>query len=194
MHIAICIRSALTVTVGCGLSGRNYPHYAIIIVPLLCIITTFCLTTMKTTLGNSNCYCVLIVIALSWRLLVLQAQYSYLAYKPNPQVINVVDIIKSNSTSTDCIAVVGNDSQLYYLSDRRSCSKYHYTLPILDVKGFHIDMQKEYQKELANNKPKLIIIKTGDYPHPPEFIEEILAKNYSKMDYQDKYVDIYKQK
>ena len=191
LHAGIALSFLLSLFIGCGLSGHNFPHYAIIMVPLICIITALCLDYLQQKLDMTSWLLILTVVIFSWRLVLSQANYSYQAFKPDNQVKTMVEFIQNHTYKSDKIAVVGNDSQLYYLSGRKSSSKYHYTFPILNVQKFKVDMTHEYLNDLRTNKPKLLIIKTGDYPQPPDFIREVLAENYKLLPYEDTAVNFY---
>jgi len=191
MHLSIITSLFLTVTVGCGLSGRDSPHYAIIIIPLLGLITSLLLTEIGNYVTLSKVGLLLIAVAFSWRFVEFQLLYSYTAHQKNEQLHNIVNEIKTHSGRNDGISVVGNDSQLYYLSGRRSISRFHYTSPIMTTKIFGEMFIREYLNDINTGKPQLIIIKKNDYHETPKFLKNILKSNYHSIDINDKSVDIY---
>jgi hypothetical protein len=191
LHLSIIVSFILTFVLGCGLSGRNYPHYSIILLPLICLMTGYSLDAAE-RFGVKKWYLILTIAVLSWRLVALQCFYLYSAYKPDQPLNDSVAFIKDNSKPTDYIAVVGNDSQLYYLTGRKSSSIYHYTAPILDNNNRDNGMQKRFIYDLERHRPTLIIIKTADYQTVPNFISGFLSSGYSRLIYQDPSYSFYR--
>ena len=198
VHAGILLSLFLTLFIGCGLSGHPFEHYAIIALPLICIVVAFCLDYLHNKLNLTNWMLVFVVATFSWQLVLLQIKYVKYAFKPDNQLSKIIVFIKNNTNKNDNIAVIGNDSQLYYLSDRKSCSKYHYTWPIFGAEGFDIDLKRfdvdiicEYQIDIRRNMPKLIVLKTSEYLQTPNFISKILAENYKQLSYEDTAVNFY---
>lgn len=191
VHAGIVLSLFLTLFIGCGLSGLNYPHYSIILLPLICLVTTFCFEYLRQKYSVTNWLLLFIVTTFSWRLAALQICNTYNAFKPDERLNALVEFIQKNTDKNDRIAVVGNDSQLYYLSDRKSSSRFHYTSPLFAVTGFKIDIVQQYLDDLHLNSPKLIAIKTVDYPQQPAFIQKFLAEGYELVPFDDSAVNFY---
>lgn len=185
VHAGIILSLFLTLFVGCGLSGLNYPHYSIILLPLICVVAAFCLEYLRQKFSLTGWLLLFIVVIFSWRLAVLQINNTYHAFKPDERLNALVEFIQRNTDKNDRIAVVGNDSQLYYLSGRKSSSRFHYTSPIFAVKGFDIDMVQQYLDDLHHNRPKLIVVKTADYPQQPVLIQNLLTENYELLPFEE---------
>jgi multisubunit Na+/H+ antiporter MnhE subunit len=184
LHAGIVMSLILTLTIGCSLSGRNYPHYAIIALPLICVVTSFCFDHLQRRYGASNWLLIGIVAVFSWRLALAQSENMYQAYKPDKQLENIVLFIQHQTDKNSKIAVIGNDSQLYYLSDRKSSSRFHYTFPILDIHTGDVNISAEYVNDLRLNKPELIVVKTTEYPQLPNFIFNFITENYRPLSYK----------
>ncbi|MBI5444816.1 MAG: hypothetical protein HY900_26835 [Deltaproteobacteria bacterium] len=182
LHAGLASALAVTLVLGCGLSGRDYPHYAIILVPLLCVTTAFVLEHLRQRGKMGRWALVCILASFCWYQAVQQAYWTYVAYRPDEELMRLVSLIKYHSAPTDKIAVVGNDSQLYYLSERQGSSRYHYTYPVADVKGFGIDVWQQYREDLVRNEPRLIIWKTKDYPRLPAALEDLVASRYAALE------------
>jgi hypothetical protein len=78
----------------------------------------------------------------------------------NPGVKNLLTFIKENSRETDKITVAGNDCWIYILSGRESISKYAYQFPIITVNGYGPEIAEKYINDIANGKPRIIIIRS----------------------------------
>ena len=178
VHAGIVLSLFLTLFIGCSLSGLNYPHYSIILLPLICVIVVFCLEYLRQRHSVTNSLLLFIFAIFSWRLVAIQICNTHNAYKPDERLNALVKFIQKNTDKNDRIAIVGNDSQLYYLADRKSSSRFHYTSPIFAVTGFNIDIAKQYLDDLHRNSPKLIAVKTVDYLQQPAFINKFLSDGY----------------
>lgn len=71
------------------------------------------------------------------------------------QIRDVAYFIAENTDDDDLISVMGNDNILYLRSQRQSATKYSYQVPIMYVDH---NIEREYFKEIAEKKPKAIII------------------------------------
>ncbi|OGP36875.1 MAG: hypothetical protein A2X93_01870 [Deltaproteobacteria bacterium GWC2_56_8] len=191
VHIGILLSLFLTLFIGCGLSGRDYPHYSIVLLPLICVIAALDLEYLQDRCSVTNFKLIFILAIFSWKLALIQINATLHAFTPDERLNAQVEFIRNVTEATDKIAVVGNDSQLYFLSGRESSSRFHYTSPIFEVEGFKTGMIRQYQDDLRRNKPKLVAVKTADYPHPPAFMQNFLAENYHLLSYADNAVIFY---
>lgn len=180
LYLAACL--VLSLLLGCTLAENYYPHYAIVLVPEICCIAAFCLERLRQEYRFAPAALVVLVAVFSWRPLVLQLQEIRRSYRPDTETARLVEFIKRNTSEGDRISVLGNDSQLYYLSGRDTGSRFHYTAPIFGIPGNQA-MPRSYRADLLENRPRLIVVKTGDYPQIPEFVAGILARQYRRLDF-----------
>ncbi|MBJ6727307.1 hypothetical protein [Geomesophilobacter sediminis] len=194
LHLTLLAGLVLTLVVSCGLSGRNYAHYAIIILPFLNIALAFVLhrITLAPKLGRRVALAAALLLSL--RPLALQRELVAQAYRPAPALERTVAFIKTHTAPGDRIAVVGNDSQLYYRSGRQSSSRYHYTIPLFDVPRLGPVMAQQYRRDLFTNRPRLVVVTNRDYPQPPPFVADILETGYRKLPAPDPSVSMYLRK
>ena len=181
-HIAICVSLLLTVIVGCSLPGRNDPAYYIICVPLICIIAAYMLNLFQKHTNLACKFIFIIVMIFSWRLFSTHSKYALAAYKTNTNMFEAIKTVKSNSNANDNIAILGNSSQLYYLSERNSMSKLHFTYPVFDVAKYGNSLLLDYCEEIRASRPKLVIVETEFYNFLPDCINESLADRYKLLD------------
>ena len=73
----------------------------------------------------------------------------------------VSDWLKVNSNNEECIYIWGFEPLIYFLSDRKCCSKYIYNVPQTAI--FAPDIyKKELIEELRASKPKYFIVVKND--------------------------------
>jgi hypothetical protein len=80
-------------------------------------------------------------------------------YGNNPFVesLEVSNFIRTNSSTTDKIAVVGSEPQIYFYTDRPAATGYIYTYALMEKQKYNIKMQEEMITEIEQNQPKFLI-------------------------------------
>ncbi|HJV66345.1 MAG TPA: hypothetical protein VJ550_11470 [Geomonas sp.] len=192
LHLALAGSLLLTTVVSCALSGRNYPHYAIALLPLVCLVVGWLLGELQDRWKTGSTALVALYLVLSLKPVAWHLYYTYQAYRPAPQAAAVVAYIREHSAPGDRIQVVGNDSQLYFRSGRQSSSRYHYTTPLFEVPVRGRAMAEEFRGHLAANRPKLIIVQSQHYPVPPPYVADILERYYEKVPLAGSNLSIYR--
>jgi hypothetical protein len=76
---------------------------------------------------------------------------------PFPESPAIAAYIRKHTADTDTIAVVGSEPQLYFLSQRRSCTGYIYTYPLVEPQPFARQMQEEMIREIEHGAPAVIV-------------------------------------
>lgn len=76
---------------------------------------------------------------------------------PFPESIEIARFIRENSASSDRIAVIGSEPQIYFYSDRRSATGYIYTYALMEKHPYALKMQEEMVKELEKNRPEFLV-------------------------------------
>ncbi len=163
------------------MSGRNYPHYAMVLIPALVYPFTRLVEILEDT-DSKTCNAaifmtsialVLPCIARYGNIVVLNRTYS----DRDQTIFNICNVIDRNSEEGDKIIVNGNEDCIYLLSDRDSLSKYSYQSPVAKISP---DIAKEYYKDLRTKKAKLVVFSNSDwnYKEVKNIIEDL---NYRQI-------------
>lgn len=165
-----------------SLSGQSYPHYGMILIPLM----VFPISTFFSSQKNISILIILLTFISipNW----INGVNSAVNYcnekmqhvKKEEQIVEylVANDISGNSSDNDKITVFGNKNIIYLLSGRLSSSKYTYQVPIINVDK---NISLEYFDDLQKNKPK-IIVKTNENELLDKFIIENNYKEISNYD------------
>ena len=80
-------------------------------------------------------------------------------YDINPfsESIKLSAYIKEKTNTDDAIAILGSEPQVYYLSKRKSATRFIYMYPLTDEHRYGRVLQAEMIKELENSQPKYIL-------------------------------------
>jgi len=192
LHIGIILSCLLSVVLGCAWSGRDYRPYTIVCMPLICVNLAYVVAFIECHFKIKKVTVAVVLLVMSWQLVAYQGHYIRLAYERSDETLNLVTIIKNNSNAADKIAIVGNDSQLYLLSNRSSMSKYHFTWPIFDSAKLTKELWGNYGNEILNVRPKLILVNNILYPKLPENIAGVLREKYKVIYSGVSAYDLYK--
>ena len=181
------------------LSGRTYPHYGMILIPLFIypLAYSFYLNKGKNERFTLELITIILVFLFAFPSCfdgVIKASSDY-----NDRALNInntstttefaiaYDVI-SNTDEDDKITVFGNNNIIYLLSKRMSVSKYTYQFPILNVDK---SIKKSYFTDLNEDKPK-IIVKIYEDEAMKKFIEENNYVLISSYPYYDWNAEVYK--
>jgi hypothetical protein len=121
---------------------------------------------------------------------------SRLVYGPNPfpESVEIANFIKANSSTTDRIAVLGSEPQIFFYSGRRSATGYIYTYSLMEQHDYVLKMQREMIDEIESSKPKFIVMVPINmswlvHPNSEKLIlnwsEDYLNRNYSLVGVAD---------
>ena len=182
------------------ISGKTYPHYYLVYLPL--ILLAFLVLLIYSTENTDKRRIVALAASLGFFVIVVMGnRYFELAktigrqvlglYNPVNEIEEIVSSIQDNSEEDDLISVFSDD-MLYVLSDRFSVSKYSYQLPIIYInQGF----ENEYFQDITTKKPKLIVVSNNTNPNYEYLFERLrttVESNYSVIDTENEYFRIYK--
>ena len=171
------------------LSGRYYPHYMMIFIPVLVYPFTllFDFINNNTKKNTTNIATILLIIYLmsntiipNWIDTIKDIPKCYFSKDKNnitESVQKKIDIIKEKTTEKDRISVYGNSNIYYVLSKRMHATKYSFQYPIGEVLPSIMD---EYFEQLNQEKAKLIIVSSKKYDMR---IKEFLDNNNYKLIY-----------
>ena len=76
---------------------------------------------------------------------------------PFPESLKIAQFIENNTSTSDTIAVLGSEPQIYFYSRRHSATGHIYTYGLMETHMYSLAMQKEMAGEIEHAKPKLII-------------------------------------
>jgi hypothetical protein len=124
---------------------------------------------------------------LFFRLSPVEASHTIYAGNPFPETIKVADYIRDHTDSSDTIAVLGSEPQIYFYSHCRSATGYIYTYPLMEPQADARQMQSEMIHEIESARPKYLIPITIDisWLHTPrsenlifDWAHRYIADNY----------------
>ena len=87
----------------------------------------------------------------------LQTSRAAYGRNPFPEAQIVADYIRANSAANACVAVIGSEPEIYFLSHRRSATGYIYTYALMESQPFARKMQEQMLREIETNAPEFII-------------------------------------
>ncbi len=130
---------------------NTYLHYAIILIPCIIIPITLLIRKIKNEIVLIILLCITILIITNKETRIIKEQLNSKYINSSKQI---VEQIENNTEYNDKISVLGNNCLIYLLSNRESATRYPYQLPIANIDK---NIQKEFIKQLENEKPKMII-------------------------------------
>lgn len=164
------------------MSGQQFYHYGITLLPLL-------IYPYMIILSNIKFYYFKIIIIFILVIIFNFAPYiKNYGYKTN--VDDLVNDINYYSSSDDYITVFGNYDCLYFYGKRKSASRFTYQNPIFK---YNDEFAIEYIDDLKENNPKLIIVvQNGDVIDYSIINDYIKDNNYYLIkSYYNDFIQIY---
>jgi Dolichyl-phosphate-mannose-protein mannosyltransferase len=76
---------------------------------------------------------------------------------PFPEAIPVADYIRSHSSPTDTVAVVGSEPEIYFYAHRHSATGYIYTYSLMEPQPYASHMQRQMADQIAAASPAFIV-------------------------------------
>lgn len=163
------------------MSGKNYGHYAMILIPMT--VYPMCILLSNTKVDD---YCLWIIMVYVfvisvipfWRKGIVEVLDCYTVKDSDfkgESIESILSVIEHNSEENDLITVYGNKNSIYVLSNRLSASKYSYQFPIGSVNP---DILEEYFQELEEVKPQLVVIDREMDNQMEQFLEK---SNYTQI-------------
>ena len=184
------------------MSGRNYSHYGMIMIPMYIYPISILFKNLIDDMKKNEIVSLVIIIYLlvsfgipNYLDSINKAFLDY-ANRNNNTALDeykpITNIILKNSKKGDKITVTGIYNIYYNLTNRYSASKYSYvSSDILYTKEKPNDRYNEFYKDLEKNKPKLIITK-NDYFDKEGINKFVKENNYKKI--YDNSIIIYKRR
>jgi 4-amino-4-deoxy-L-arabinose transferase-like glycosyltransferase len=112
-------------------------------------------------------------------------------YGPNPfpEALRIGEFIKSRSTATDKIAILGSEPEIFFYSGLHSATGYIYVYSLMENHEYALAMQKGMAKEIEASKPKFLIMVSVRYSwlvHPSSerfifgWMDNYIRNNYHR--------------
>jgi hypothetical protein len=76
---------------------------------------------------------------------------------PFPEAPRIADFIRSRATSSDEIAVIGSEPQIYFDAGLRSATGFVYMYPLMEHVSFAKVMQQELEREVESANPRFVV-------------------------------------
>ncbi len=151
------------------------PHYFILMLPVIAMLAGIALRSAFYGLGertNSGfvaslpgvMFLVVFAVALFSQHEVLfeldpvaASRYTYGA-QPFEQALAIGDYIRSHSSPTDRLAVLGSEPEIYFYAHRHSATGYIYTYPLMEPQAYALKMQNEMISEIEKARPEFVVM------------------------------------
>jgi hypothetical protein len=149
------------------------PHYFILLLPAVSILAGAAWVTAFNSLrigGHAVRFAVPFVFALclGWPLWseadffferpLNEANRMVNGTNPFPESVKIGDYIRSQSSFSDTIAVLGSEPQIYFYSKRHSATGYIYTYGLMEPQPYAHQMQQEMIREVEAARPKFLVL------------------------------------
>ncbi|MGO8672962.1 MAG: ArnT family glycosyltransferase [Capsulimonadaceae bacterium] len=200
-----CFTLFAAVAVSPGLWFR--PHYFVQFLPALALLVgAFCWTLVRAT-GNGPISRWVVGAAFAGLLVftvipqqkpyfhdnMIQVSRRQYGFSPFPESIQVADYIRTHSSPTDTIAVVGSEPQIFFYAHRRSATGYIYLYPLEEDQKYALAMQQQAFRELdaSNAKFLVYVANDGGWHQTPQSTQALLdwsrsvAMNYNVVEIAD---------
>jgi hypothetical protein len=85
---------------------------------------------------------------------------SHYVYGPNPFAESkiIANYIKQHSNSSDKIAVIGSEPEIYFYSQRRSATSMLYLYPLFETHKYADQMRSELISQVETSRPRYIVL------------------------------------
>ncbi len=77
---------------------------------------------------------------------------------PFPESVRIGEYIRTQSSPSDVIAVLGSEPQIYFYSKRHSATGYIYTYGLMEPQPYAHQMQQEMIREIETSRPKFLVL------------------------------------
>ncbi len=152
-----------------------YPHYFVLILPVLALLTGLGVNSIAALLPNNRNGTIkiaaLILLAAGAIIYAIVTERVYLfeltpaeisrsafGQNPFPESVKIADYIEKNSQPNDSIAILGSEPQICFYARRHSATPYIYVYPLMGTHKYVPSMQKEMIQQIESAKPVLLVI------------------------------------
>jgi 4-amino-4-deoxy-L-arabinose transferase-like glycosyltransferase len=151
-----------------------YPHYFVLILPVLAILTGLGADSTAALLKNSRSSIIkavlpiLLVAAAIVYALIAEKAYLFeltpaaisraaFGLNPFPESVKIADYIKNNSRPGDEVAIIGSEPQIFFYTRCRSATSHIYIYPLVGSHKYASSMQQEMIHQIEAAQPHFLI-------------------------------------
>lgn len=156
--------------------GNFYPHYFVLLLPALALLTGAGFITLTRIIGlatgrNMAPLGALLIVALACTVVISRGraylfqlgpvEVSRFVYGENPFAeasMEIARFIRANSSRSDRIAILGSEPQIYFYAGRQSASRYLFVYSLMEDQPFAAAMRREMTAEIMANNPRFIVV------------------------------------
>lgn len=174
-----------------SISGRDYPHYGIPLLPLFALPLSYILEVLRVNLLDRADRKTACLARLCISLTVLIPVLSI----PLPLRTNTVwqdsisTFLKEQTAPDSDVLVFANEAMYYVCAERYTKQRFFYQEPVIQKYRSFIG---EFTDDLKSNPPDYIVLQghRADWLRNPDFsgIRELLASSYARKDFPDGYI------
>lgn len=150
---------------------NEYKHYGMILVTVYVVPLSLLLRDFTQIVkSNKNIFRTILTIIFIGYIILNLTRRDIVTYKKEVMMVNaerfavsqtkLTQYIKENTNEEDSIIVLGNECNIYLMSERNCNCKHYYQIPIVRIDPKIAD---ETIEEIKENKPKLVILKLTEY-------------------------------
>ena len=149
------------------------PHYFILLLPAVSLLAGAALVAALNGLRISAhavrlATILLFALCLAWPLWseadfffgrpLVEANRMVNGTNPFPESVKIGEYIRTQSSPSDTIAVLGSEPQIYFYSKRCSATGYIYTYGLMEPQPYAHQMQQEMIREIETASPKFLVL------------------------------------
>ena len=149
------------------------PHYFILLLPAVSLLTGAALVATLNVLRIAThairiAIILLFALCLAWPLWseadfffgrpLAEANRMVNGTNPFPESVKIGEYIRTQSSPSDTIAVLGSEPQIYFYSKRHSATGYIYTYGLMEPQPYAHQMQEEMIREIEMARPKFLVL------------------------------------
>ena len=146
------------------------PHYFILLLPALSILVAAALIAAL-SIGTPKIHFAILLLfglCLAWPLWseadffferpLPEANRMVNGTNPFPESVKIGEYIRTQSSPSDTVAVLGSEPQIYFYSKRHSATGYIYTYGLMEPQPYAHQMQEEMIREIETARPKFLVL------------------------------------
>jgi hypothetical protein len=77
---------------------------------------------------------------------------------PFPESLPIARYLQEHTSSTDTIAVIGSEPEIYFYAERPAATSYIYMYGLMEKQPFAISMQEDMIRQIEKARPKYIVM------------------------------------
>jgi len=149
------------------------PHYFVLFLPAVSLFVAVAVARGVAQFQKAKpilTFAVLLIFAtcLAWPLLaerdffferpIAEVNRMVNGINPFPESIKIANFLRSETTPSDTIVVLGSEPQIYFYSERQSATGYIYTYSLMEPQPYAHQMQQEMIAEIEAARPKFLVL------------------------------------